>query len=64
MDGFKLAIGFMAEVLYIKGHICFEEYEDILDVTSPGDLDTIVEKMLSEQYNVYKRGESYVGYGK
>lgn len=63
MDG-KLVIGFLADVLYIKGIICFEEYDDIMNVTGATGLDVIVEKMLCDQYNVYKRGEAYVGYGK
>ena len=60
----KLMIGFMADVLYIKGILCFEEYEAIMDVKNPACLDEVVEKMLTDQYNPYKRGEAYVGYGK
>ena len=60
----KLAIGFMADILYIKGIICFEELEDILDANHASDLDTITHKMLTSQYNLVKRGEAYVGYNK
>ena len=60
----KLVLGFLADVLYIKGVICLEEFEAINDVTNPQDLDVIVEKMLRSEYNVYKRGEAYVGYDK
>lgn len=64
MADFKLAIGFLAEILYIKGYICFDEYDDIMNIKCPTDIDLIVEKMLTDQYNVYKRGEAYVGYDK
>ena len=56
----KITLKFLADVLYIKGIICYEELEDIMDVKTPFDLDNIVEKMLSDEYNVYKRGEGYV----
>lgn len=56
----KLAIGFIADVLYIKGVICYEEFEDMMNVTEPSELQDIVEKMLRSEYNVYKRGEGYV----
>jgi len=56
----KLTIGFLADVLYIKGVICFEEFEDIMSATEPSDLQDIVERMLRGDYNVYKRGEGYV----
>lgn len=60
----KLAIGFMAEILHIKGIIGSEELEDILDASHASDLDVVIEKMLTEQYSNSKRGEAYVGYGK
>lgn len=60
----KLSLGFFADVLYIKGIICFDEYDDIMEAVKAEDLDTVVEKMLSDEYNVYKRGEAYVGYGR
>ena len=60
----KLVLGFLTDVLYIKGIICFEEYDEIMDSVNSSDLDKIVEKMLRDEYNVYKRGEAYVGYGK
>lgn len=58
----KLAIGFLADVLYIKGIICFEEFEDINNIKLPSDLNVIVDKMLSGGYNGYKKGEGYLGY--
>ena len=60
----KITLGFLTDVLYIKGIICFEEYEEIMDSSTAPDLDKIVEKMLRDEYNVYKRGEAYVGYNK
>lgn len=64
MDSFKLTLGFMAEIMYIKGIICHEELEAILDVHSHKELGAIVENMLQDKYNPYKRGEVYVGFGK
>lgn len=64
MDPFKLAIGFMAEVLYIKKVICYEEFNAILDVQNHKDLDPIIQNMLDDKYNVYKRGEAYAGTGR
>jgi hypothetical protein len=58
----KVVLKFLADLLYIKGIICFEEFEDIMESHTFYDLDTIIEKMIREEYNVYKRGEGYVGY--
>lgn len=55
-----LALGFLADVLYIKGIICFEEFEAIQEVKHPSDLNDIVEKMLRGDYNAYRKGEGYV----
>lgn len=55
----KILLKFFADVLYIKGKLCVEELEDIMDAKTPFDLDNIVEKMLCSEYNVYKRGETY-----
>ena len=60
----KTTIGFLADVLYIKGIICFDEFDDIMNSKNASDLGDVVEKMLRDEYNVYKRGEAYVGYGK
>lgn len=56
----KLVLGFMADVLYLKGIICFEEFEDIMNVKHPSDLQDIVDRLLRGKYNAYKRGEGYV----
>lgn len=48
-------------MLYIKGVICSEELEDILEVKTMDDLDNIIDKMLDDEY-ILKRGETY-GYG-
>ncbi len=62
MNGdWKLAIGFMADILYIKGIICAEEMEAIQEVQWPMDLQRIVEKMLRGEFNVYKRGATVLG---
>lgn len=58
----KFVLKFLADVLYIKQVICFEELEAIMEVTSFEDLDVIVDKMLRSEYNLYRRGESYEAY--
>lgn len=58
MDG-KLAIGFIADVLYFKGIINAEELEAIYDVKNPSDLQIIVDKMVRGEY-FGKRGEGYI----
>lgn len=57
----KITLKFLADVLYIKGVICSEELEDILEVKTINDLDIIIDKMLDDAY-ILKRGETY-GYG-
>jgi hypothetical protein len=47
----KIILKFIADVLYIRGAICLEEYEAILDAKSHIDLDKIADKMLREEYN-------------
>ena len=58
MDG-KLVLGFIADVLYVKGVICFDELEAIMNVKDGIELGNVFEKMLRGEYNVYKKGESY-----
>lgn len=58
----KTAIGFLADVLYIKGVIYYDEFEAIQECKNPSDLQDIVEGMLTNKFNGYKRGEAYVGY--
>ena len=55
----KIVLKFIADILYVKQALCYEEYEDIMEASIPSDLDTIVDKMLKEEYNVYKQGETY-----
>lgn len=55
----KVVLGFVADVLYLKGLICFEELEGIMDAKDPADLGDVFEKMIRGEYNVYKRGEPY-----
>lgn len=55
----KVVLKFLADVLYIKGVIRYEEFEDIMESKDFSDLDNIVDKMLRSEYNVCKRGEGY-----
>ena len=54
----KIILKFFADVLYIKGVLCSEELEAIMDASNIKDLDTIINKMLDDEY-VLKRGETY-----
>jgi hypothetical protein len=54
----KTVIGFLADVLYIKEVICYEEFEAIQDCKTPMDLDAVFEKMMRGEFNVYRRGEA------
>ena len=54
----KLTLGFLADLLYCKEVICYEEFEALQAARTPMDLDVITEKMLRGEFNVYKRGES------
>lgn len=56
----KTSIGFIADILYIKGFLCWEEYEAIQEAVTPQDIHHIVDRMLRGDFNVYKRGEGYV----
>lgn len=58
----KTAIGLLADVLYIKGVICYEEFEAIQEVTTHEDVENFVEKLLRGGFNVYKKGEAYLDY--
>lgn len=53
----KLLVKFLADVLYLKEVICFEEYEGIMDIRNYSDMDEVFEKMMKEEYNAYRRGE-------
>mgnify|MGYP001461202410 FL=1 len=59
MDG-KLAIGFLADILYLKGIICFDEFEDIQNAKNAQDIERIVEKILGDEYDGRRQGEGYV----
>ena len=53
----KILLKFIADVLYLKEVICFDEYEGIMEVQKYEDLDIVFEKMMKEEYNAYRRGE-------
>ena len=55
----KVTLKFIADLLYVKGDVCYEEYEAIMDSCTPSDLDNVIDKMLRGDFNVYKRGETY-----
>ncbi len=53
----KVILKFIADLLYLKGYICYQEYNDILSCNCCEDLDFIVEKNIRGVYNVYVQGE-------
>lgn len=58
MDG-RVAIQLLADLLYIKGIICYDEFEYLLDIRTSKDAEQFTEKLLCGDFNVYKRGEHY-----
>lgn len=54
----KLTIGFICDILYVKGLLKHDEYETIMNAKSPMDLDDIIDRMLRGDFLV-KRGETY-----
>jgi hypothetical protein len=61
MDG-KLVLGFIADVLYMKGILNADEMDDILDARTAPDLSKIFDKMMDGEYHGNRRGEVYTGY--
>lgn len=56
----KLVLGFIADILYVKGILSLVEYQDIIEVKNPSDLDTIIDKMLGGEYDEKRlQGEGY-----
>lgn len=55
----KLVIGLLADILYDKEIICFEEFEGLMDITRPTDVTAFVERMMRGEFNVYRKGEHY-----
>jgi hypothetical protein len=53
----KVTLGFLADVLFLKGVLCYEEYEAIQNVRTHSDVEDIVEGMLRSTFNQFKRGE-------
>lgn len=51
----KILLKFFSDVLYLKGVICYDELDDIMNVCIPSDLDVIFEKMMKEEYDAYRR---------
>lgn len=62
MDG-KLLIKLFGDILYAKGVINLDELEHLLDLRNPQDLDAYTERILRGDFNAYRRGEHYTGFG-
>lgn len=53
----KVLLKFITDVMYIKGIICYQEYDAIMECSNHIDLDCVFEKMMNDGYNGYIRGE-------
>lgn len=53
----KILLKFFTDVLYLKGVLCYDEFDDIMDCSRPEDLDNVFEKMMRGNYNSYRRGD-------
>ena len=53
----KIVLKFFSDVLYLKGVLCFEELDAIMDCSTHDDLDVVFEKMMKEEFNNYRRGD-------
>lgn len=58
----KIVLGFMADLLYLKGIISFEEFDAIQKTHNVNDLSDVFEKMMRGEYSAYRKGESYITY--
>ena len=52
----KVVVKFIADLLYVKDVICFEEFEAIMDSCNGEDLDNVIDRVLRGDFNVYRRG--------
>lgn len=55
----KIVIQLFADILYIKGIICFDEMQEIMNMKTPSDVESFTEKLIRGDHNAYKRGEVY-----
>lgn len=53
----KVILKFFTDVMYLKGILCYEELDAIMDCANHNDLDCVFESMMKEEYNNYKRGD-------
>ncbi len=60
----KVVIKFIADLLYSKDLLFFDEFEAIMSAKTPEDLDVIIENILRGEYHGYRKGESYLTHGK
>lgn len=47
----KVTLKFICDMLYIKGEITFEMYEDVMCTEEPKDLDKIIDKLIRGAYD-------------
>lgn len=55
----KIIIGLFADILYMRGLLCFDEMESLLDIKNESDVFAFSERLLRGDFNAYKRGEIY-----
>jgi len=51
----KLALGLIADILYMKGILCYEELDAIYNVKDAEDIDKVSDKIIRGDFNVYKQ---------
>ena len=54
----KVAIKFIADLLYAREILYYDEFEAIMDACTPEDLDRIIRRMLDGEFKNYRRGET------
>lgn len=55
----KLVIQLFADILYIKGIICYDEMDTIMKMKTPQDVEAFTERLLRGEFSAFKRGEIY-----
>ena len=49
----------MADILYMKKIICYDELEALLDAKNEQDIYAFTDRLLRGEFNVYRKGEHY-----
>lgn len=55
----KVIVQLFADILYVKGILCYDEIDHLLDMSTVGDVENFTDKMFGGVFSAYKRGEAY-----